>query len=37
MIIGQESEPPRLTVEFGGKVDPVEAEKRRAQMARAAQ
>jgi hypothetical protein len=35
MIIGKGSEPPRLTVEFGGPADPAEAAKRRAQMDRA--
>jgi hypothetical protein len=35
MIIERGGEPPRLTVKFGGEVDPVEAERRRAQMERA--
>jgi hypothetical protein len=34
MIIVKGGELPRLTVEFGEKVDPVEAERRRAQMER---
>ena len=35
MIIGNESKLPRLMIEFGGQVEPVEAERRRAQMGRA--
>jgi hypothetical protein len=34
MIRWQGAEPPRLTIEFGGPVDPAEAERRRAQMER---
>jgi hypothetical protein len=35
MIIWKGGEPPRLTVEFEGKAEPVEAERRRAQLERA--
>jgi hypothetical protein len=34
MIIWKGGEQPRLTVEFGGQVDPAEAKRRRAQMER---
>ena len=37
MVIWRGGEPPRLTVEFGGAVDPIEAARRQAQMERARQ